>query len=115
MRALTATGLPPAEAACLARGEEPPAAPVSRPGAGPGQDPTRRRNPGGEGSPVLAQNPARYGASRPRPRRRSRDALRPGSGIGSVSAGRGYWTRLGGGVDPSAFGGRGNGIDRGDV
>ncbi|MFH8238068.1 MerR family transcriptional regulator [Streptomyces sp. NPDC018321] len=48
MCALTATGLPPAEAARLARSEEPPAAARSR-RAGPGRDPNRRRSRAGSG------------------------------------------------------------------
>ncbi|MFE5603360.1 MerR family transcriptional regulator [Streptomyces coelicoflavus] len=48
MCALTATGLPPAEAARLARSEEPPTA-RSRPAAGPGRAPTRDRSRAGSG------------------------------------------------------------------
>ncbi|MFF5900811.1 MerR family transcriptional regulator [Streptomyces argenteolus] len=43
MCALTATGLPPAEAARMARSEEPPAAARSRAAAGPGRAPASRR------------------------------------------------------------------------
>ncbi|MEU5656626.1 MerR family transcriptional regulator [Streptomyces sp. NPDC047737] len=46
MCALTATGLPPAEAARLARTEEPPAAAPSRPAAGPGGALARRSRAG---------------------------------------------------------------------
>ncbi|WP_395575599.1 MerR family transcriptional regulator [Streptomyces sp. BK79] len=49
MCALTATGLPPAEAARLARSEESPAAARSRPAVGPGRAPTRRRSRAGSG------------------------------------------------------------------
>lgn len=49
MCALTATGLPPAEAARLARTEEPPERARSRPAAGPGRATTRRRSRSGSG------------------------------------------------------------------